>query len=154
MKTFVHFSTVMPDGTLHVTPVWVDYGFEAQRVLVNTARGRRKARNVRRDPAVGVSMTDPNDPYRFVSDQGKLVEVTKEGPVAHVDELAGRYTGTDEYPNKGDEEGPVSSLRSGPTRSRTPERSPPVSRIVTFCPSPGSSHREPSLSRSRLSPAP
>lgn len=105
VKTFAHFSTVMPDGTPHVTPVWVDYDSEAQRVLVNTARGRRKERNVRRDPAVGVSMTDPDDPYRFVSVQGEVVEVTEEGAVAHIDELAGRYMGADEYPNKGDEEG-------------------------------------------------
>jgi len=56
-RTFAHLSTVMPDGTPHSTPVWNDY--DADRMLVNTARGRRKERNVRETPAVGVSMCDP-----------------------------------------------------------------------------------------------
>jgi len=57
--TFAHLGTVLPTGGPHVTPVWVDYDAEREHVLVNTERGRQKARNVRENPAVGVSMCDP-----------------------------------------------------------------------------------------------
>ena len=104
-QTFAHVATMMPDGTPHVTPVWVDYAVDSERVLINTVRGRRKERNVRSDPKVGVSMTDPEDPYRFVSVRGEVVAITEDGAVEHIDELAGRYMGVDEYPNKGQEDG-------------------------------------------------
>ena len=105
MKTFAHFSTVMPDGTPHSTPVWIDYDVEANRVLVNTARGRQKERNVQRNPKVGVSMTDPTDPYRYLSVRGVVDELTEDGAVDHIDELARRYMDVDEYPHHGDEDG-------------------------------------------------
>ena len=105
MKTFAHFSTVMPEGTPQVTPVWVDYDSAANRVLVNTARGRRKERTVRENPRVGLSMTAPDDPYRFLSIRGVVDEVTEDGAVDHIDALAARYMGVDEYPNHGDEDG-------------------------------------------------
>jgi PPOX class probable F420-dependent enzyme len=105
MKTFAHFSTVMPDGTPQSTPVWIDHDSAANRVLVNTARGRQKERNVRRNPKVGLSMTAPDDPYRYLSVRGVVDEVTEEGAVAHIDELARRYMDVDEYPHHGDEDG-------------------------------------------------
>ncbi|MFB6159795.1 MAG: PPOX class F420-dependent oxidoreductase [Haloferacaceae archaeon] len=98
-RTFAHVSTVMPDGTPHVTPVWIDYDADADRLLVNTERGRRKEVNVRENPRVGVSMTDPDDPYRHVSVMGEVEAVTTEGAGEHIDELAARYLGEDEYPN-------------------------------------------------------
>jgi predicted pyridoxine 5'-phosphate oxidase superfamily flavin-nucleotide-binding protein len=52
-KTFAHVATVMPDGMPHVTPVWIDYDPETEQVLINTERGRQKARNVERNPQVG-----------------------------------------------------------------------------------------------------
>ena len=104
-RTFAHLSTITPDGTPHSTPVWVDYDADADRVLVNTARGRRKERNVRENPSVGVSMCDPEDPYRYVSVRGEVAALTEDGAVEHIDELAGRYMGVDEYPNHGEESG-------------------------------------------------
>lgn len=104
-KTFAHFATLMPDGTPQVTPVWVDYDESTGHVLVNTARGRRKERNVARDPKVGIEMTDPDDPYRYLSVQGEVVSVSADGADEHADELAGRYMGIDEYPNHGEEVG-------------------------------------------------
>ena len=62
-RTFAHIATVLPDGSPHSTPVWVDYDADADRLLVNTERGRRKEKNVRNDPRVAISMTDPDDPY-------------------------------------------------------------------------------------------
>ncbi|AGB17086.1 PPOX class probable F420-dependent enzyme [Halovivax ruber XH-70] len=98
-QTFAHVSTLLPDGAPHTTPVWIDYDADANRLLVNTERGRRKDKNVRADPRVSVSMTDPDDPYRMLSVTGEVDELTTDGAREHADELAGRYTGTAEYPS-------------------------------------------------------
>jgi PPOX class probable F420-dependent enzyme len=92
----LYLSTLLPDGSPHSAPVWVDYDADADRVLVNTERGRRKEKNVREDPRVAVSMTDPEDPYRMLALRGEVDELTTEGAREHIDELARRYTG-DEY---------------------------------------------------------
>lgn len=115
-KSFAHFATLMPDGTPQVTPVWVDYDIERGHVLVNTARDRRKEKNVRADPKVGIEIMDPDDPYRYVSVRGEVVEVTEEGAVEHIDELTSRYFDQDEYPNKGEERGPRVLIRIEPDR--------------------------------------
>jgi PPOX class probable F420-dependent enzyme len=96
--TFAHVTTMLPDGRPHTTPVWVDYDADGDRLLVNTERHRRKAKNVERDPTVSVSMTDPDDPYRFLSVTGEVDEVTTDGAREHIDELAMRYMGEEEYP--------------------------------------------------------
>ena len=96
--TFAHVTTMLPDGRPHTTPVWVDYDADDDRLLVNTERHRRKAKNVDRGPTVSVSMTDPDDPYRFLSVTGEVDAVTTEGAREHIDELAGRYMGESEYP--------------------------------------------------------
>ncbi|MFB6087175.1 MAG: PPOX class F420-dependent oxidoreductase [Haloarculaceae archaeon] len=98
-KTFAHVGTLLPDGSPHVTPVWVDYDAEADRLLVNTERDRRKEKNVRADPRVAVSIIDPDDPYRMLSVRGEVDRITTEGAREHIDELAERYMGVDEYPN-------------------------------------------------------
>lgn len=103
-EAFAHLSTVMPDGTPQVTPVWVDHE-DGEYVLVNTARGRRKERNIRRNPKVGLSVTDPDDPYRYVSVMGEA-KLTEEGAVEHIDKLARRYFDVEEYPHHGEESGP------------------------------------------------
>lgn len=94
-KTIAHLATLLPNGAPHVTPVWIGYDAEADRILVNTERGRRKERNVRRNPAVGLSMVDPDNPYRYLSVTGEVDELTEEGARDHIDELARRYTGGD-----------------------------------------------------------
>lgn len=104
-QTFAHVSSILPDGSPHVTPVWIDYDEDAGHLLFNTARGRRKERNLRANPDVAVSMTDPDDPYRFLSVQGEVVELTEDGAVEHINQLAQRYMDVDEYPNLGDEDG-------------------------------------------------
>ncbi|WP_331235794.1 PPOX class F420-dependent oxidoreductase [Natronorarus salvus] len=102
-ESFAHFATLMPDGTPQVTPVWIDA--EDGDVLVNTARGRQKERNVERGSKVGLSILDPDDPYRYISIRGEVAEVTEEGAVEHIDALARRYMGVEEYPHHGDEGG-------------------------------------------------
>jgi len=105
-RTIAHFATMTPEGVPHVTPVWIDYDLETDRVLVNTARGRRKERNVARNPKVGVSMVDPDDPYRYCSVTGAVTALTEDGAEAHIDALAGRYMDLDEYPNYDSDRGP------------------------------------------------
>lgn len=114
---FATIATVSPDGTPHLTPVWVDY--DGEYVMVNTVRGRRKERNVAANPQVGLSVMDPDDPYRYVSVQGEVESVTEEGADEHINDLAGRYMGVDEYPNLGQERGPRVILEIRPDHVMT-----------------------------------
>jgi PPOX class probable F420-dependent enzyme len=94
-KGFAHVATLMDDGSPQVTPVWVDY--EGDDVYINTAEGRLKAKNLSRDPRVALSITDPDDPYRMVTVRGRAV-LTDDGADEHIDSLAKKYLGKDEYP--------------------------------------------------------
>jgi PPOX class probable F420-dependent enzyme len=118
-KSFAHFATVMPDGTPHVTPVWVDYDHDRDHVLVNTAQGRRKERNVAENPKVGIEIMDPDDPYRYVTVRGNVVDVTTDGAIDHIDELTQRYFDQPEYPNKGEERGPRVIIKIEPEHVST-----------------------------------
>lgn len=95
-KAFAHLATTMPDGTPQVTPVWIDY--RDGRVLVNTAKGRVKARNMREGSPVALSIADPDNPYRYVQVRGTVVKVGDENADAHIDFLAKKYLGQDKYP--------------------------------------------------------
>ena len=97
--TFAHFATMTPTGYPHVTPVWIDYDADTDHLMVNSERERRKTKNVETNPKVGVSMTDPDNPYRFLSVFGDGDEITTEGAREHLDVMAKRYMGEDEYPN-------------------------------------------------------
>ncbi|NGM70003.1 PPOX class F420-dependent oxidoreductase [Natronolimnobius sp. AArcel1] len=109
-ETFAHFGTVTPDGVPHVTPVWIDYDLESDRLLVNTERGRQKERNVQATPAVGLSMVDPENPYEYLSVLGEVEEITTDGAREHIDELAHRYTGS-AYDNPIETERVILSIR-------------------------------------------
>ncbi|WP_336034803.1 PPOX class F420-dependent oxidoreductase [Halobacterium yunchengense] len=115
-RSFLSLGTLTPDGVPHVTPVWVGYDEDAGHLLVNTARGRRKERNLRADDRVGGCILDPDDPYRYVGFQGEVVELTTEGAVEHIDSLARHYLGEDEYPYHGEEDGERVLVRIEPTR--------------------------------------
>jgi len=95
-KAFAHIATLNPDGTPQVTPVWIDY--MNGKVLVNSAKGRIKVRNLKQGAAVAISMTDPDNPYRYVQIQGKVARVTEEGAAAHIDKMAKKYLGKEKYP--------------------------------------------------------
>jgi PPOX class probable F420-dependent enzyme len=95
-KAFAHLATVMSDGTPQVTPVWID--FDGTHVLVNSAKGRLKDKNLRARTQVGVEVSDPENPYRYLSIQGKVVEITEEGADQQIDKLAKKYMGKDKYP--------------------------------------------------------
>jgi PPOX class probable F420-dependent enzyme len=93
---FAHLATLMPDGSPQVTPVWLD--FDGSHVRVNSAKGRVKDKNLRRDKRVAFSLQDPENPYRYLAVQGEVVEITEEGADAHIDSLAKKYLGKDKYP--------------------------------------------------------
>jgi len=95
-KTFAHLATLMPDGSPQVTPVWVDH--EGDRIVVNTAEGRAKPRNLRNDPRVALSATDPDNPYEAVIVRGRASEMTHEGADDHIDVMAKKYLDRDKYP--------------------------------------------------------
>lgn len=95
---FGHLVTLMPNGSPQVTPVWIDY--DGEHVLVNTARGRQKDRNVRRNQRVALSIMDPDNPYRYLQVRGRVEEITEDGADAHIDKLARKYLGTENYPNR------------------------------------------------------
>ena len=95
-KSMAHLVTLLPDGKPQSTPVWVDY--DGKYVLINTAVGRLKDKNMQRDPRVAFSITDPENPYRYLEVRGRVVERTKAGADQHIDALAKRYLGQDKYP--------------------------------------------------------
>jgi PPOX class probable F420-dependent enzyme len=95
-KTFAHLATLMSDGSPQVTPVWVDH--EGDRIVINTAEGRVKPRNMRHDPRVALSATDPDNPYEAVVVRGRVDEMTHEGADEHIDAMAKKYLGKDRYP--------------------------------------------------------
>ena len=95
-KNFGAVATIRPDGTPHVTPVWVDY--DGTHVRFNTAKGRLKDKNLRRNPSVALAISDPDNPYRYVQVRGRVTEVTESGADAHIDSLAKKYLGQDKYP--------------------------------------------------------
>ncbi|WP_137285070.1 pyridoxamine 5'-phosphate oxidase family protein [Halorussus salinisoli] len=118
-QTFAHLSTLLPDGTPHSVPVWIDYDADENHLLVNTVRGSRKEQNVRETAHVAVSMTDPDDPYRFLTVRGEVVELTEDGAVEHVNRLARHYMGVEEYPRLGEEDGARVILKIRPNSVTT-----------------------------------
>jgi PPOX class probable F420-dependent enzyme len=93
---FAHLATLMPNGEPQVTPVWIDY--DGRHILFNTAEGRQKDKNLQRDKRVSLSMTDPDNPYRYLEVRGQVVERTKSGADQHIDKMAKKYLGKDKYP--------------------------------------------------------
>jgi PPOX class probable F420-dependent enzyme len=93
---FGNLATIMPDGSPQVTPVWVDY--DGKYVRFNSAQGRVKDKNVRRDPRVALSIFDPENPYRHLEIRGRVVEVTRDGADEHINSLSKKYLGKDVYP--------------------------------------------------------
>jgi PPOX class probable F420-dependent enzyme len=95
-KAFAALATLMPDGTPQVTPVWFDY--DGQNLLFNSARGRQKDKNVRRDSRVTLTILDPENPYRYIEVRGRVTDITQEGADDHINKLAKKYLDKDVYP--------------------------------------------------------
>lgn len=97
-KAFASLATVMPDGTPQVTPVWFD--FDGSHLRVNSARGRVKDRNMRRNGSVALAIMDPENPYRYLAVRGRVDAISEAGADAHIDSLAKKYLGQDRYPHR------------------------------------------------------
>ncbi len=95
-KAFAILATLMPDGSPQTTPVWFTY--DGTHIMINSAKGRVKDRNMRRDPRVALSIQDPEDPYRYIQIQGQATEITEEGAKEMIDRLAQKYLGQEHYP--------------------------------------------------------
>jgi PPOX class probable F420-dependent enzyme len=96
---FWHLATVNPDGSPQTTPVWVST--RDGKILVNTALGRKKPRNIENDPRVALSWhgTDENGAYRNIQVQGRVVDtITGDQAEQDIDSLALKYIGEETYP--------------------------------------------------------
>lgn len=97
-KAFAHLATLMPDGSPQVTPVWFDY--DGSHIRINSAKGRVKDRNMRRNGRVALAIQDPENPYRYLAVRGRVEEITETGADTHIDSLAKKYLGQDRYPHR------------------------------------------------------
>ncbi len=95
-QAFGNLGTLMKDGSPQVTPVWVDY--DGKLVRFNSAKGRVKDKNVRRDPRVSISLQDPANPYRYLEIRGRVVEITEKSADDHINKLSQKYLGKPVYP--------------------------------------------------------
>ena len=95
-KAFANLATLMPGGSPQVTPVWVDY--DGRHVLINTAEGRQKDKNLQRDGRVALAILDPENPYRYLEVRGHVTERTHAGADQHIDAMARKYLGQEKYP--------------------------------------------------------
>ncbi len=93
---FASVATLMPDGSSHVSTIWIDV--DGDDVVFNTSEGRVKTVNIRRDPRVSISVFDQDDPYEQVVIRGTVVDLTHDGAEEHIHRLAKKYLGVDAYP--------------------------------------------------------
>jgi PPOX class probable F420-dependent enzyme len=99
---YCQLATLMPDGSPQITQVWVDT--DGEHILINTAEGRQKERNVQRDPRVAVNVVDPANAWRIAMVRGRVVEITTAGADQLIDQLAKKYLNEDTYPFRRPEE--------------------------------------------------
>jgi PPOX class probable F420-dependent enzyme len=95
-KNFYIVTTLDEHGYPFSVVVWGD--LEDGKVALNSAEGRRWPQNVRRNPRVEILVPDWENPYEYVRVRGRVVEDTHEGAYEHIDRLAKKYLGADEYP--------------------------------------------------------
>ena len=95
-KNLVFIATIMKDGSPQLSPVWAD--FEEGHVLVNTAEGRIKHKNVLRDPRIAISVVDNNNPLDMTTVRGKVVEIIPDYEYEHANKLTKKYMGKEKYP--------------------------------------------------------
>ncbi len=95
-NNFATISTLMPDGSPQSSLIWIDT--DGELLIFNTAEGRLKPRNMRRDPRVAITISKADNPYQIAMIQGHVIEITEEGADAHVNEMTKKYLGIDEYP--------------------------------------------------------
>jgi PPOX class probable F420-dependent enzyme len=101
-KNLVFIATLMKDGSPQLSPVWANY--ESGFILVNTAEGRIKHKNILRDPRVAVSVTSNDNPLDMTTIRGTVVAIISDSEYNHADKLTQQYMGRNHYPFKRDNE--------------------------------------------------
>ena len=95
---YVHLSTLRADGSPRNWVVWV--GLEDEFILICTSDAIWKAKDMRRDPRVALSVTDTNNHYRMAAVQGRVVEVRPDEGCRYMDPISFKYTGA-HFPSRG-----------------------------------------------------
>jgi len=95
-KNLVFIATTMKDGAPQVSPVWAD--LQDGYIMINTAEGRIKHKNVLRDPRVAISVVDQNNPLDMTSIRGRVEEIIPDYDYVHANKLTKKYMGKDTYP--------------------------------------------------------
>jgi PPOX class probable F420-dependent enzyme len=103
-KAFACLAAIMKDGSPQLTPIW--FNTDGTHILINSAKGRIKDRNMRRNSLVALVILDPKDPYRYIQVRGKVIEITTQGAREHINELSKKYTGRAIYTG-----GPADEIR-------------------------------------------
>ena len=93
---YVQLASHMRNGSIQVHPVWC--GYDGTHILVNSAKGRVKDRNMRTNPNVTVLAVDPENPFRWLEIRGKVVDISEEGADEHIDQLSDLYIQQSPYP--------------------------------------------------------
>ena len=101
-KNLVFIATVMKDGSPQVSPVWANY--ENDHIMINTAEGRIKHKNILRDPRVAVSVVSKDNPLDMTTIRGRVEKIIPDYDYKHADRLTKQYMGRDHYPFKRDDE--------------------------------------------------
>ena len=94
-KTYANVATLMPNGSPHVTQTSVDH--DGDIVLINTNEGSQKHRNAVRNPKIALDICDPANPYNMAVIRGRVSEVTFDGAEEHIDRMAKKYLGQEQY---------------------------------------------------------
>jgi PPOX class probable F420-dependent enzyme len=95
-KNFAHIGSLRADGSPQVAPTWVDV--QDGRPVVNSAEGRAWVRNLQRDPRITLEVQNIENPYEYVEIRGRVAEIARDGADEHIDSMAKKYLGQDEYP--------------------------------------------------------
>lgn len=96
LPVVAHLATARPDGSLQNNPVWFEW--DGTHVTISQTKARQKMRNVAHDPHVALSLTDPDDPYRYLEVRGVVDKVEGDRDNAFIDHLSERYMGQRPYP--------------------------------------------------------
>ncbi len=92
-----HLATIMKNGTPQVTPLWIDT--DGTNLYINTEQNRLKAKNMRRNPNVAISVVDPQDNYNTLWIQGTVIDMDAKNGQSHADTFAKKYRGLEKYVN-------------------------------------------------------
>ena len=90
-RALCYLATTMPAGSPQLTQTWVDT--DGEHVVINSVLTHQKVRNIQRDPRVAVALSDPANPGFFYQVRGRVLEVTTDGAVDHIEKLSQKYTG-------------------------------------------------------------